>query len=82
MAVRVQHQAFLALQSHTLAVVVEAHTQQVLAQAVLAVVVMVLMARQALNLQGHQAQPIQAVAEVVALIGVAQVLLKHLVALA
>jgi hypothetical protein len=49
MAVLVQHQAFLALQLHTLAVEAVAHTQQVLAQAVLEGVVMVLMVRQVLK---------------------------------
>jgi hypothetical protein len=82
MAVLVQHHQFLVLQLHTLAVAVAGQTQQVLAQAVLGAVVMVLMVGQALNLRVYQAQPIQAVAAVVALIGVAQVLLKHLVALA
>jgi hypothetical protein len=49
---------------------------------VLEVVVMVLMVRQPLNLRVHQAQPTRAVVAVVALIGLPQVLLRHLVALA
>jgi hypothetical protein len=82
MAVRVRHHQFLALQLHTLVVAAVVQTQQVLVQAVLEAVVRVLMAHHLLKLREHLAQPIQAVVVVVVLIGVAQVLLKHLVALA